>query len=69
MVQTLKAISLKSSLTLGGAPGYPGRTEELNPAGKPGNPEARALLWMAPADTIWAEDIAAILCKALSFVA
>lgn len=40
-----------------GAPGKVGR-------GIPGSP---SLLWMAVADTIWADDMAAMCCRALSF--
>ena len=42
----------------GVAPGIP----------KPAIPIAAALLCIAVAETIWADDMAAILCRALSFV-
>lgn len=55
-------------LTFGGAPGYAGRTDDgEKPGGRPGRPTA--LLCMALADTICAEDMAAMLWRALSLAA
>lgn len=51
-----------------GCHGWRGFTSGLGKAGR-GMPGRPSLLWMAVAETIWAEDIEAMLCRALSFTA